>query len=120
MGGWSGWSVSLLFASNINRFSHDEAHFIKQHFVLIIVLPGFKVQWVLLNTPTNLYILNKKPIHLSRHCQILLLYRHDCRFAHVISNIISTWPYQIFILLRYAFFKYKSNVVCFNLTQTLK
>ena len=57
-----GWSVILLFACNNNRFSRDEAHFIMQHFVLVIVLPGFKVQWVLLYTPKNMYILNHKTI----------------------------------------------------------
>ena len=31
------------------------------------------------------------------------LNRHDCRIAYVISNLIFTWPYQIFIWLRYAF-----------------
>ena len=54
--------MPLLFACNNNRFSRDEAHLIIQHFVLVIVLPGFKVQWVLLNTPKNLYILNHKTI----------------------------------------------------------
>ena len=33
IGGWSGWSVPLLFACNNNRFSRDEAHYIIQHFV---------------------------------------------------------------------------------------
>ena len=38
-GGWSGWSVSLLFSCNNNRFSRDKTPFITQHFVLVIVLP---------------------------------------------------------------------------------
>ena len=46
-----------------NRVSRNEAQFMIQHFDLVIVLPGFKVQWVLIYTPKNiLYILNHKTI----------------------------------------------------------
>ena len=52
---------AFVFRSN-NRLSRDEAHSIMRHFILVIVLPGFKVQWVFSYTPKNLYILNHKTI----------------------------------------------------------
>ena len=58
--------MPFLFACNINRFCRHETHLIILHFVIAIVLPGFKVQRVLLCTPKNLYILNHKAIEYLR------------------------------------------------------
>ena len=60
---WADGQVDMcLCCSHATITGFFEAHFMIQHFVFIIVLPGFKVQWVLLYTPKKMYILNLKTI----------------------------------------------------------
>ena len=62
------------------RFSCVEAHFIIQHFVLAI-LPGFKVQWDLLNKQKILYILKHKTIAYFRTLSDTITLSTAGRFA---------------------------------------